>query len=423
MLGVAKSLLVLMVACLLGVLFLEIAGPLTFRWVRGRTFSREEIRGRLLGRSVDEPAASAASEAQADAAVPDQPVILHPFFGFVINPAAKGVNELGFFRDNPLTRRSPDKRSIIFFGGSVADQVFYLGQNALRDALRDRPDFRDREIEILTTAVGGYKQPQQMLILSYLLARGADYDVVVNLDGFNEVDSSKDNAVTGINPYYPHTWKLHARLGLDTETNVLLGRVEIAREARERSREWFDRPLLRSSAFSLVLWDALDRSREAEIRDLTLRIKAALDDSELPLQVSGPPYAYRDDRELFAELADFWARSSLNMARLCEQHDIAYVHLLQPNQYVPGSKTFTEEEREIAYDEEYTGPERIPVAYPMLIERGRELRAAHGVNFVDLTRIYSQETGTIYNDFCCHVNQRGAELMALKIAEAIPPLP
>ncbi len=420
----AKSLLVLAVTTLVGCLFLEIAGPLTYRWVRGKTFSRADIQARLSTSRFEDSSDDDEAEAARNADVPDQPVILHPFFGFVINPAAKGVNDLGFFRKSPLTERSPDKRSLIIFGGSVADQVFYLGQNALRAALEQRPDFAGREIEILTTAVGGYKQPQQMLILSYLLSRGATYDVVVNLDGFNEVDSSKDNAVTGINPYYPHTWKLHARLGLDTSTSILLGKVEILREERTRLRQWFDRPLLRSSAFTLVLWDFLDRAREVEIRRLTVAIKDALEhEGKLPLQVSGPPYHYDNDEELYAELADFWARSSLHMAKLCESHGIEYVHLLQPNQYLPGSKTLTEEELEVAYDAEYTGPERVPVAYPMLIERGRNLRELHGVNFVDLTQLYAQESGTIYNDFCCHVNQRGAEMMARRIAESIPPLP
>ncbi len=420
--GVAKSLSVLVVSCLLGALFLEIAGPFAYRMARGRAFSRDEIRSRLLSSRLGAEEADGVVDVL-DAAVPNQPVILHPFFGFVINPSAKGINDLGFFRESPLTKRSPDKRSIIFFGGSVADQVFYMGQNALRDALRARPDFRDREIEILSTAVGGYKQPQQMMILSYLLSRGADYDVVVNLDGFNEIDSSKDNVMSGVNPYFPHTWKLHARLALDTDTNVLLGKVEILREEQRRLRSLFDMPILRSSAFSLVLWDFLDGEREGEIRGLTAEIKKELDQTgDLSPQVSGPAYEFRSDRELFAELAEFWARSSINMARLCEADGIEYVHALQPNQYVPGSKKLSEEELEVAYDPEYTGPERVPVAYPMLIARGQDLREKQGVNFVDLTQIYAQESGTIYNDFCCHVNQRGAELMAEKIAESIPPL-
>jgi hypothetical protein len=422
--GLGKSLVVLLAACLAGALFLEIAGSLTYRAVRGRIFSRSEIRERLTARRFAEDGTGGA-EASKDETPPDQAVVLHPFFGFVINPTAKGVNEFGFFRREPLVKRSPDKRTVIFFGGSVADQVFYLGQPALLEALQQRPDFQGRAIEILTTAVGGYKQPQQLMILAYLLSRGAEYDVVVNLDGFNEIDSSMDNIATGVNPYFPHTWKLHARLGLDREASVLLGRIEVLRDERERLRRWFDRPLLRSAAFSLALWDFLDRAREAEIHRRTAQLEAMLDDEreDLPPQVQGPPYEYENDEAFYRDMADFWASASLHMARLCELHGIAYVHLLQPNQYLPGSKKLTDEELEVAYDDRYTGIERVPVAYPILIERGGELRERHGVNFVDLTRMFADESRTVYNDFCCHVNKLGAELMARRVAAAIPELP
>ncbi len=420
--GLGKSLIVLLAACLIGSLFLEIAGSLTYRVVRGRVLSRDEIRDRLM---TERFAADEADGTAVDEAPPDQPIVLHPFFGFVINPSSKGVNDFGFFRGHPLVKRSPERRTIVFFGGSVADQVFYMGQQALIEELQKRPDFQGRAIDVLTTAVGGYKQPQQMLILSYLLARGAEYDVVVNLDGYNEIDSSMDNIQTGVNPYFPHTWKLHARLGLDREASVQLGRIEVLRDERERLRRLFDRPLLRSSAFGLALWDLLDGAREAEIHRRTAALEAMLDEEsdELPPQVQGPPFAYETDEQFYAEMADFWAASSLHMARLSAMHDISYVHLLQPNQYLPGSKELTAEEQEVAYDETYTGIERVPVAYPLLIERGRELRDRHGVNFVDLTQLYAGEKRTIYNDFCCHVNKLGAEMMARRIAAAIPPLP
>ncbi len=418
--GLGQSLLVALIASVVGAVFLEVSGALIYRFARGETFSRAALQARLLADRFD--AETEEEAAQDDAAVPDQPVVLHPFFGFVINPAGRGVNDFGFFRDDPLIRRSSDKRSILFTGGSVSDQVFQFGQEALRDELRERPDFRGRRIEILTTAVGGYKQPQQMMILAYLLARGAEFDVVINLDGFNEIDSSMDNLMNGVNPFFPHTWKLHARLGLDTRASAELGRIAMLREERARLRRLFARPLLRSSAFALVLWDFLDRAREARIRATTAQLESMLDEENPPPQVAGPPYEHESDEQFFTEMADFWARSSRQMARLCEDHGIAYVHALQPNQYLPGSKVLTEEELDVAYDEAFPGMERVPVAYPLLIERGRILRQEHGVNFVDLTQIFAGDSRTLYIDFCCHVNPLGAEQMARAIAAAIPAL-
>lgn len=431
--GVGQNLLVAIAAAILGILLLEVGGALVYRLAHGEALSRRELRGRLLSVRIesdeDDGIADDHAEnghgdesAELDVAVPDQPVILHPFFGFVINPIGRGVNEFGFFADSPLARRGDDGRVILFMGGSVADQVYYLGHDAFLAALDERPDFSGREIRVLTTAVGGYKQPQQMMILSYLLARGAEFDVVINIDGFNEIDSSMDNVNHSVNPFFPHTWKLHARLGLDTRASALLGRIAILREERTELRRRFSVRPLPWSAFALVLWDFLDRARHAEIRARNVQLREMLEAEELPPQVSGPPFRHDSDEQLFGDLARFWARSSLHMARLCTEYGIAYVHALQPNQYLPGSKVLTEEEREEAWHDDFPAIERVPMAYPMLIEQGEALRREHGVNFVDLTQIFADESRTIYNDFCCHVNRHGAEIMARAVAAAIPEL-
>ena len=49
---------------------------------------------------------------------------------------------------------------------------------------------------------------------------------------------------------------------------------------------------------------------------------------------------------------------------------------------------------------------------------GRALRG-DGVHFVDLTMLFKDVEETIYEDDCCHVNQRGNNLIAAKLAEAM----
>jgi hypothetical protein len=41
------------------------------------------------------------------------------------------------------------------------------------------------------------------------------------------------------------------------------------------------------------------------------------------------------------------------------------------------------------------------------------------VHFVDLTMLFKDVEETIYEDDCCHVNQRGNDLIAAKLAEAM----
>ena len=54
-----------------------------------------------------------------------------------------------------------------------------------RAALERLPAFEGKRVEIVCTALGGYKQPQQLFSLMYFLALGGHFDVWVNLDGFN----------------------------------------------------------------------------------------------------------------------------------------------------------------------------------------------------------------------------------------------
>ena len=417
--SLAKNLLVLFGSLLLCGAALELASRLVYRAYRGRPFDRAALRARLLTDRVEgeEPEDAAARLAT----VPDQPVILHPYFGFVINPEKSGVNEFGFFRRSPLTARAPDKVVIALFGGSVADQVFYLGGEALREALRDRPGYAGKEIELISTAVGGYKQPQQLIVLATLLALGAEYDVVVNLDGFNEIDSADDNRGEGVFPFFPHNWKLQGRQGFDAATALRLGHIEQIRAQRRALRRFFARPPLARSAFFLTLWEFLDSGREARLRRAMAALDAAASGGELPPQIRGPRRTYDDNAAFFAEMTAFWARASLEMSRLCAAQGIVYAHFLQPNQYVPNSKNLTDEEREVAIDANFAGSERVPQAYPLLLAAGEKLRR-QGVRFTDLTRIYAGESDTIYNDFCCHVNERGAEIMARAIADALPDL-
>jgi len=133
---------------------------------------------------------------------------------------------------------------------------------------------------------------------------------------------------------------------------------------------------------------------------------------------TGPSYHYESEFELFKDLASVWRRSSLQMHRLCEANNIKYFHFLQPNQYVVGSKIMEEEElsRAVVPDHAYkNGVER---GYPFLIKAGEEL-AKEGVRFHDLTMIFVDVEEPLYIDDCCHINERGNEMVASVIGKTI----
>jgi len=422
MASLAKKLLVALIATALGLLLLEIGARAVYFRYHKRPFDREEVSARLLGRAPTRPEAESgaapAEDEEPGSDLADQPTMLHPYFGFVFNQALQDVNEYGFFGDGPFATRSHDAVIVGLFGGSVADQLFRESRDVLVDALQKESAFKGKHIQLFDLAVHGYKQPQQLLILATLLALGAEFDIVVNLDGFNEVDAAKDNLQDGINPFYPLMWYLYSGQSLVSATTVHVGNAHRIRARREALRGWFARWPVMYSAFLLTVWDFLDQRQVAALRAEALAVKRAMAQKATPPQVAGPPISFPDDETMYREFAEVWARSSRQMAVLCRGMGIQYLHFLQPNQYLPGSKTLTEEERQVAFDPTVAATGRIATAYPMFIERGHEL-AEEGVNFVDLTMIFKDESRTVYSDDCCHFNTLGHERVATEIARAI----
>ena len=96
-----------------------------------------------------------------------------------------------------------------------------------------------------------------------------------------------------------------------------------------------------------------------------------------------------------------------------------YYHLLQPVQYVEGSKPFTDKERALAFSNENDLFVRsLRAGYPMLVDEASHLRE-RGVRFTDLRFVFKDQDVTLYRDKCCHVNALGSKLLARKIAEII----
>ena len=139
---------------------------------------------------------------------------LHPYFGpthrpgvpFDIPEALKpgagapvATNNLGFAApfDYPVAKRDANQVFVGIFGGSVAGWFCQVGAGRMVEALHARPAFASREIVPICVSHEGYKQPQQLLLLSYLLSRGQTFDVVLNIDGFNEVALGAINDAKG----------------------------------------------------------------------------------------------------------------------------------------------------------------------------------------------------------------------------------
>ncbi len=354
--------------------------------------------------------------------------ILHPYLGYVIEPGSvahrRGMSfqatEYGFYDDGPpLHRRSPDKVIIAFLGGSVAEKFSQTGVAALERELRRSPRFADKEFVFVRAALRGYKQPQQLMALTYLLALGGQLDLVINIDGFNEVAfHAVENGKQGVAAVFPRNWYMHFTDRADQEVRRRMGEISYLEGRRQHwSRRYAAGPLGLSITASL-LWRIRDRQLGLEIAERSLALQQYQPEGGVPYEVTGFRKGYSDGEAVAEDLATIWKRSSLQLDRLCRGNGIRYFHFLQPNQYVPGSKPLSAAERQHAYNERHPYKRGFDLGYPFLVAGGRQLAAA-GVRFHDLSMVFAGVEEDLYVDPCCHFNERGNEIMAAEIARVI----
>ena len=332
----------------------------------------------------------------------------HPFYGFTSRAPDRVLNAM------PPQQRREDTVVIGLVGASVAAAVKPFFQEALNRwfAANDLP----RQPLVLHLAVSGVKQPQQALIVANTLLLGGEFDLIVNLDGVNEViGSGERNFESGVFPFLPLWWD--KRVGLTREDILRAGQIGILRREQARRAAAGESSILRWSA----LFGLANRWRQERIAAQIIRQNHELADAaaDYRLEKHGPGnWPGRD--ELFPAAARVWYRGSLMLARLAEVAGADYYHFLQPSQYVPEAKPFSPEELAVAYKPEGINGATTIKGYPQLRQYNRDL-SGQGIHYFDLTGIFVDHPETLYVDDCCHLNDRGYELLAAAMVRRLEP--
>lgn len=418
----------LVVGTLVGVEALSLVG---LRLVEGRWTAPAAL---AEERGAVAPAAELALDAPAagaDADLPPNPDVLrdvlHPYLGFVLEAtvgdavAGDPLRRLGFRLDaTPIPHPAgPDDFVVLLFGGSVAQGFEPQGGAVpLVERLRDLPAVAGREIQVGTVALGGYKQPQQLLALTYLLALGMRVDLVINLDGFNEATlGPEENLPRGVATFFPRQWALRIEDTPDRRRQAMLGEVVLLRERRDRWIRRLDRPLVRWSPTAALLRRLGERRLEGRIALLeSAFVAGASDATDWRIAPPRPEALGRD--ELVRDVASVWRESSRQMDRLARANGAHYVHFLQPNQYVRGAKPMGPHELATAVARDSWMKRWVARVYPHLRSSGADLRAS-GVAFFDLTEVFAEVEEPLYLDVCCHFSDRGYEILGRAMGEAI----
>ena len=259
--------------------------------------------------------------------------VIHPYLGFVGDPsAAPGINEYGFDGAvEPIQRRSEGRLIVALVGGATAVRLGTEGRHLLEHELRAAHP--DRRPVVINLARGHYKQPQQLMTLSYLLALGAEFDVVVNIDGYNELAlHAEGNGTQRIHPIYPANWYLRASSVPDPRLRRLIGHkayLELRMENLARAHSGWP---WRWSMAANVLWNERHGRLRVLHQELVYKIRrfSTRSSEQHPYWVRGPVDRLSQPERLTEFLAAVWSRGSLQLMRLCRQNEIRYLHFLQP---------------------------------------------------------------------------------------------
>ena len=285
-------------------------------------------------------------------------------------------------------------------GGYVANGV----AQSLRQAVAARLSEIGVDIEplVVDLAIGQGRQPQQLMSAINLLAHGGHFDVVVNLDGLDDMSPLDPDELLAFAPEV---------IGGTAAAMERYVAATALREERRRVLRTAQGWLGFSAAFGLALRSRLD-GLESDIREYGAAAGKRPDLRQNGREALTP-------REALFAAARLWYRSSVLTGRLAQAAGADYYHFLQPSRYVSGSERPTIEESADVLAPDLSREARYAAMHPVLVQLGREM-TRQGTTFVDLTSALRVSDETLYAG-AMHLSHRGNALLAQRIATHIEP--
>jgi len=355
----------------------------------------------------------------------------HPFFGFIQKPGPDfrpgfKVNNYGFFSpyDYPFKKTKPNQFIIGVFGGSVASNygIFEVQNQVLPKYLKQLPGLKDKEFIILSFATGGYKQPQQLLILNYFLALGQELDMVVNIDGFNEVALSNLNNKNQIDLAMPSLQHIQPLTNL--ANNSLSIKAMKATVRIQENKAQINQALTTLQNCTLAACDAFT---SVYIQNLVNNYKTDVIkfEKERTKQQDGGSVIYintnksvLEDSVAFEQMAQNWAKSSIFMHKVLSASNVPYFQVLQPNQYYQTKRVFGEAEKQIAFHQETPYAKAVELGYPALFKKFPNLEK-NNIDILNGVNVFDKTRDAVYMDSCCHYNQAGEVIFSDYVGSSI----
>lgn len=362
--------------------------------------------------------------------------VLHPYIGYVTDGKIRKENcesdslqecysRIKVATDKPFVKRSDDKLIVGVIGGSVAvATVNHSSPKGLYEHLLAKlPEYKGREIIIHSLTAGGLRQPQQLMMLNYYYSLGAEFDVLISLDGFNDVAIPvSEYRYSKIHPSYPRSWGHRMAAKVSKDLVDLVAEKQNLQATHVTRANFMSGAWLKNSPLSNLLWQLsnVNYINSVAIVDQSVAELEKKDASKRDFfyEALGPDYDFTGMDDLFQYSVDIWANSSHLIHAIAKANDVKYLHFLQPNQYIEGSKAYmSDAERKKAFTRAGYGVLYKQI-YPRIVEKAEWLKE-RGVEFHDLTFIYKDIKEDLYIDNCCHVNSTGSNLMIEKIVDTL----
>lgn len=365
---------------------------------------------------------------------------LHPYFGPTHRPGTPFsvpeslrleaspnavTNNFGFVSryDYPYARRSDSQFIIGIFGGSVGVWFCQLGAERLVQDLKQHAFFKGKELVTLCFSHEGYKQPQQALLLTYFLSIGQPLDLVLNIDGFNEVALAPLNDQRGIDISMPSVTHIEPLINLVNQSTLTPEKLEsLAAIARYKARmadltERINRN--RSAAINFVLEQYAQIVSNRYLAELFTFAGLPSNPSTSSLVYVTPKTRDRAGAAVFEDIARQWADASTLMHEMLAARSVPYFHVLQPNQY-HSQRRFSADEARVALSDQSPFKDSVEQGYPLLVAQSESgIWKRHNVEFINGIHVFDNEPQPVYMDNCCHYTLTGNRLLADFIAKAI----
>lgn len=338
-----------------------------------------------------ERAANRATEEWPDIA-PVASTMLHPYVGSVPSPAAAaaapatddGPARTTFVNQGvAVHRRSADRLLIGITGGSAARRLSRDATDVLATELSSWPEFAGRTCHFVLLAADEYKQPQQLMLFNDQLSQGAEFDLLINLDGLNEVTLPiTGNIPAGMNTCYPSDW---GQTTVEVTRTDYLHNIGLVKYLNQQQRISAIRAGTFPSSLSptaQLIWSYEHSQRDRDIAEARQKAEAMTRQAATYCS-SGPPEKFHSPQEIYDRCIDLWCRSSILMHRECEINNIRYFHFLEP---IPRRTLEAQDARR----------KSISSCIPLMQTSSRQLLKDAGVEFTDLSdlSVAARETNT-----------------------------